>query len=106
MPPPDKATRQDKMRHNTTSVDRKHLEEPSLCDHQLCVCVHYCLRPLAVSINEQPSSLSAYLTLSVNHPSFQLCHEMFFRLPPSSISLALQLSIISFHFIESLVMSL
>lgn len=31
--------------------------------------VHYCLSPLAGSINKHPSSLSVYLTYSINHPN-------------------------------------
>lgn len=37
--------------------------------------LHYCLSPLAGSINKHPSSLSVYLTCSINHPPL---HQVFF----------------------------
>lgn len=64
--------------------------------------------PLAGIVNKQPSSLSVYLTCSINLPSSLFFHEMFTTTtphPPTSLPLAPHLSIISLHLMESLVMS-
>lgn len=79
-------------------VDRKHLEEPFLREQIIrFVFVHYCLSPLAVSINRQPSSLSEYLTCSINHSSSLFFHEMF----TVFLSLSLSSSTSLYHFPSS-----
>lgn len=56
--------------------------------------VHYCLSPLAGSINKHPSSLSVYLTCSINHPPRRVFFS--FSMHPSFAG-ALCLFIVTLH---------